>query len=175
MIKWLKKIIKILSAHFDSTPVVKNPMPESPVDTVLDTDPVWIKRAFSEVGVTEVAGSKDNPRIIEYHSITSLKATEDSVPWCSSFVCWVLEMSSIKSTRSAAARSYLSYGEKLSKGKRGCIAVFARPPSPTSGHVAFYLYETDNHVAVLGGNQDNQVKVSLYKKSNLLGYRWPKE
>lgn len=175
MIKWIKKIIKILSAHFDSIPVVTNPMPESPVDTVLETDPIWLKRAFLEVGVTEVAGSKDNPRIIEYHSVTSLKATEDSISWCSSFVCWVLEMSSIKSTRSAAARSYTNFGEKLSKGKRGCIAVFARPPSPTSGHVAFYLYETDNHVAVLGGNQDNQVKVSLYKKSNLLGYRWPKE
>lgn len=175
MIKWLKKIFRILSSHFDSTPVVTNPMPESPVDTVLETDPVWLKIAFSEVGQKEIPGSKDNPRIVEYHSITSLKATDDETMWCSSFVCWVLEMCGIKSTRSAASRSYLNYGEKLSKGKRGCIAVFSRPPSTTSGHVAFYLYETDNHIAVLGGNQDNQVKVSLYKKSNLIGYRWPKE
>lgn len=175
MIKWIKKIIKIFSIHYDNTPVVKNPMPESPVDKVLDTDPDWLKKAFEELGQKEISGEKDNPRIIEYHSATTLKASEDEVPWCSSFVSWILEKSNIKSTRSASARSYLDFGEKLFKAKRGAIAVFARPPNPKNGHVAFYLYETDKHICVLGGNQDNQVKVSLYNKSNLLAYRWPKE
>lgn len=175
MIKWFKKIYRILSAHFQETPVITNPMPESPIDKVLQSDPIWLKRAFEEVGQKEIKGSKDNPRIIEYHSVTSLKATDDEVPWCASFVCWVLEKCNMKSTRSAAARSYLDFGNKIYKPKRGAIAVFARPPNPSSGHVAFYLYETDKQICVLGGNQDNQVKVSLYNRSNLLAYRWPEE
>lgn len=48
--------------------------------------PEHLKIAMKELGVRELAGSKHNPRIIEYHKATSLKATQDEVSWCSSFV-----------------------------------------------------------------------------------------
>jgi hypothetical protein len=42
--------------------------------------------AKAELGTTEVPGTQNNPRILEYHATTTLKATTDEVPWCSSFV-----------------------------------------------------------------------------------------
>lgn len=72
---------------------------------------------------------------------------------------------------SAWARSYLNYGEKITKPKYGAVVVFSRGTS--SGHVAFYLDETKDSVLVLGGNQGNAVTKAWYPKSRLLGYRWP--
>lgn len=173
ILNWLKKIYRIILAHYDDSPATY-PLPESPVDRMLPSDPHWLIKAFEEVGVKEIPGSKHEKRIIEYHSVTSLKATTDEVPWCASFVCWVLEKSNITSTRSAAARSFLNWGIKTGP-TRGCVVVFARPPNPSSGHVGFYLYQTDTHIVCLGGNQSNEVRVSRYSKNNLLAYRWPKE
>lgn len=49
--------------------------------------PGWLRRAIKEIGVKEDPTSNSNSRIIEYHAETSLKATDDVVPWCASFAC----------------------------------------------------------------------------------------
>lgn len=128
----------------------------------------FYEMASSEVGVSEVRGG-ECARILEYHMATKLKATEDEVPWCSAFACWVVERAGVISPRSAWARDWLKWGKPLEKPELGCICVFTR--NETSGHVGFYHSENDNSVFVLGGNQDNQVKVKPYPKANLLGYR----
>jgi len=53
----------------------------------------------------------------------------------------------------------------------GCMVVFQRGSSPTSGHVAFYLETRGTGILVLGGNQSNSVCVSSYPAGKLLGYR----
>lgn len=131
----------------------------------------WFEIAKLEVGQKEIAGSLHNNRIIEYHAATSLSATTDEVPWCSSFVSWCLEKSGIESARNAWARSYLNWGKKIDKPVLGCIAVFKR--GADSGHVAFFVRENTSTITVLGGNQKNQVCEENYLKSNLLGYRMP--
>lgn len=42
-------------------------------------------------------------------------------------------------------------------------------------HVAFFLEETADHFILLGGNQHDEVRKSLFRKSQWypLGYRWP--
>lgn len=132
--------------------------------------PPWMLRAFSEIGQAEVIDG-ENARIIEYHSATNLSAKEDEVPWCSSFVCWCLEREGIKSTRSAWAKSYLTFGIKLQLPCEGAICVFQR--GPKSGHVGFYVHEDENWIFVLGGNQDNTVRIKNYPKSALLAIRYP--
>lgn len=136
----------------------------------------WYDLARAEIGVKEVKGSKHNKRILEYHQATSLKATDDETAWCSSFVCWCLEASGFKSTRSASARSHLKGPYKtvdIKDAKPGDIVIFSRPPSTWAGHVAFFVRDTGSSIEVLGGNQSNEVNITPYPKSRLLGVRRP--
>lgn len=127
--------------------------------------------ARNEIGQKEVPGSGNNPRIVEYHATTSLKATSDEVSWCSSFVNWCVKQAGLRGTNSAAARSWLDWGKVLDKPVEGCIVIFKRG-APPSGHVAFYVKDVSSElIQVLGGNQSDQVKMSNYKKSDVLGYR----
>lgn len=120
--------------------------------------------AIGEIGVKEIAGSKHNPRVIEYHSVTSLHATTDEVPWCSSFVNWCVVQSGKEPTRSAMAASWKRWGKRLNKPKKGCIIGFIRPDG--SGHVGFFLEEIPGKYRIVGGNQDNEVNVSSWNKAN---------
>jgi len=70
----------------------------------------WMSIAEAELGTAEVAGTARNQRIIAYHSATSLEAKSDEVPWCSSFVNWVMRQAGYTSTNSALARSWLGWG-----------------------------------------------------------------
>lgn len=40
------------------------------------------------------------------------------------------------------------------------------------GHVGFYVGGGAGSIRVLGGNQSDRVKVSVFPTSMLLGYRW---
>lgn len=139
----------------------------------------WLEVARGELGQKEIAGAKDNPRIVEYQQATTLKATDDETPWCASFVCWVLEQAGIESTRSARARSFESWGQNmpLELLAPGAIVVFWRGRSKAAGkgHVGFYVGgdPASGRIAVLGGNQGDSVSISTYKTDKVLSYRWP--
>lgn len=143
--------------------------PKHDESVVIDPTP-WFTIAKKELGVKETRGG-ETKRILEYHAATTLKATEDEVPWCSAFVTWCLKQTGYKSTESAWARSYIGYGKKLDKPKPGCIVVFSRGPS--SGHVAFFVKENLTTITCLGGNQSDSVCYSEYAKYKVLAYVWP--
>lgn len=139
----------------------------------------WFEKAIEEYNkhIKEVAGSGDNPRIVEYLRSTDLdseSARNDETPWCSAFVNWCVEQSGEKGTNSAWARSWLKWGKETDMPIKGCIAVFKRPPNPSSGHVAFFVSQTNTHVKVLGGNQSDSVCIAEYSADRLLSYRIPK-
>jgi uncharacterized protein (TIGR02594 family) len=131
----------------------------------------WMTIADDEIGEKEVPGLNHNPRIIEYHSETTLRATTDEVPWCSSFVNWVMKRAGYTPTRSAAARSWATWGVEC-KPTAGCIVVLTRNGG---GHVGFYVRETARYVFLLGGNQSNAVNIAAYPKTRVIGYRMPKQ
>jgi uncharacterized protein (TIGR02594 family) len=133
----------------------------------------WMVVAIGETGVAEIAGAEHNPRIVEYHATTTLRATTDEVPWCSSFANWCMAQVGVPGTRSAAARSWLAWGRRLEEPTPGCVAVFRRGPRPTSGHVAFFVRREGARILVLGGNQSNRVRESWYPAADLLDYRAP--
>lgn len=136
-------------------------------------EPPWLRRARNEMGVSEVMGEKHNARILEYHAETKLKATSDETPWCSAFACAMMEWSGVPSPKSAAARSWLTWGEAIDKPTLGCVVVLKRGTSETSGHVGFYVGEAPGFVQLLGGNQANTVSMASFPISMLLGYRLP--
>jgi uncharacterized protein (TIGR02594 family) len=146
--------------------------------------PRWMQIAMGEQGQAEVAGvGQDNPRILAYHQATSLRATSDETPWCSSFVNWVMRQSGQASTQNALASSWLSWGKALAAPRYGAIAVIrsksaagnAATGSSTGYHVGFLVEQTAQGVRILGGNQSDSVKVSTFplEKYTLEGYRWP--
>lgn len=144
----------------------------------------WMAIAEAELGVHEVSlPGKHTQRIIEYHSATSLKATTDETPWCSSFVNWVIQKAGYPGTNNALAKSWLNWGAELSSPRYGAITVIKKKGassdqatgSSTGFHVAFYVSSTATYLRLLGGNQGDQVKYSNFSLSgyDVKGYRWP--
>lgn len=129
----------------------------------------WAKKEHRE-GIKEILGKENNPRIIWYHSLTTLRATDDETPWCSAFMCAAAFSAGFASTRSAAARSWLGYGVE-GNGAIGDIAIFKRK----GGHHVAFINSTyqvgDKMIEVLGGNQGNMVGINLYPAGNLLAIR----
>lgn len=143
---------------------------QPPGPLVLPQEPPQLVIARKELGVKEVLGSGNNPRIVAYHQTCTLKATEDAVPWCSAFVNWCFTQAGIKGTNSAAAIHWLKWGTavNLAEARPGDVVVFSR----TGGnHVAFYLSHDDNCLRVLGGNQSDEVNIATYSRERLQGIR----
>lgn len=129
----------------------------------------YMKIAMAELGQHEYEGAASNPRIVEYHSATSLKATDDDTPWCAAFVNWVLQQADEPGTDSAAALSFTKWGVKVNKPAYGDIVLFDHGNG--RGHVGFFVGDKDGKVGVLGGNQHNSVNVSWYPKDTVYQYR----
>lgn len=144
----------------------------------------WMDIATAELGIHEDAlPGQHTPRILEYHKTTTLKASTDETPWCSSFVNWVMIRAGHKGTNSAAARSWLEWGTKLTSPREGAVTVLKRKTAGTDSatgsssgfHVAFYVSSSATHVRLLGGNQSDQVKYSNFALSayDIKACRWP--
>ena len=134
----------------------------------------WLKEAWREFGQAEQSGARANPRIVAlFRDAGHPKVTRDEVAWCAAYLGACLERAGVRSTRSLMARSYLSWGKRLSEPRVGAIAIFSRGRNPALGHVGFWLGEAGGDVVLLGGNQGNAVSVARYPKSRLLDLRWP--
>jgi uncharacterized protein (TIGR02594 family) len=152
---------------------VPSSQPPPPVPSTSDSPWFDIAKREMETGVDEIPGPRDNPRILEYHASTNLKATDDETAWCSAFVNWCIEQAGLQGTKSAAARSWLKWGKTLNQARQGCIVVLKRGNNQWQGHVGFFHSEDGPRILVLGGNQSNQVNISSFRASDVLSYRWP--
>lgn len=158
--------------------------------TLVPTVPVmaplapWMDIAIAELGVHEDSlPGQHNARIVEYHQTTSLRATDDETPWCSAFVNWVLVKSGRKGTNSAAAKSWLDWGNPVVSPSPGVITVikrksggFSQATGSQSGfHVGFFISSSQSHIRLLGGNQSDQVRYSNFPLASyeILGHRTP--
>jgi uncharacterized protein (TIGR02594 family) len=136
--------------------------------------PTWLIAAWAEYGQSELAGSATNPHIAAlFRDSGHPQITDDETAWCSAFVGACLERVGIASTKSLAARSYLTWGNPASRSQVGSIVVLSRGSDPALGHVGLYLGETTNEVILLGGNQSDGVTVAPFSKSRVLAMRWP--
>lgn len=141
-------------------------------DAPMNYSAEFLQAALMEMNVREVKGKNHNPRILQYHKATSLKASADEVPWCASYMNFIIEEKcGVKGTNSAAARSFETWGKELQFPNPGCVVVLSRGSNPAYGHVGFYLYESNDKIYIVGGNQNNSVSIEGYKKSRLVSYR----
>lgn len=96
--------------------------------------------------------------------------------WCAAFVNSILDLNDIPGTESLLARSFLSWGEKVTdEPQKGDIVVFPRGRQGWQGHVGFYIetrmVDGITHYLILGGNQDNSVSYELYPAWKALSIR----
>ena len=119
----------------------------------------------------EAPGAADNPVVQAYYRDAGHpEVKHDSV----AFVGAMLARSGTKPSGSLAARSYLDWGVKLAVPRRGCIVVLKRGKG-WQGHVTFFDREENGLLVCLGGNQSDKVCFAAYRKSLVLGLRWPAE
>lgn len=170
--KNLGELFKRLFARFRKpAQVLPFPTPQTPLPKPILA---WLKPykwACREINQAEITGVQNNPRIIFYHSFTALKGTTDEIPWCSAFICAAAESSGFKSTKSAAASSWLTYGVE-GDGAVGDIVVLSR--GNAHHHVGFLdqpYKPGDEFLTLLGGNQDNRVCVKKFRVEKLLAIR----
>ena len=145
----------------------------SPIQAPWSGNAIWMPVAGSYLGLHEIAGAQDDPRIVEWLRLAGLPGQPDETAWCAAMVGGVLIEAGFRSTRRATARSYLTYGVKLTKPRFGCIAVFKRGTNPAEGHVAFYIDTIGASAFVYSGNQGNKVGLKPYALDDLIDWRWP--
>lgn len=145
-----------------------------PVPPKVAGEPVWLRRARQEIGVTEIAGRQHSERVLSYWQLAKLNFSDDETPWCAGFVGAMLEDCGIKSTRSGMARSYENWGQPCS-AVPGAIVVFWRGSRNSgSGHVGFVAGRDHyGNLMVLGGNQGDAVNIKPFAADRVVGYRWP--
>lgn len=137
------------------------------------TLPAWYTLALGERGAKEAPGAADNPAVRAYYADAGHpEVKHDSVPWCAAFVGAMLARSGVKPSGSLAARSYLDWGVRLAAPRQGCVVVLKRGKG-WQGHVTFYDREESGLYVCLGGNQSDKVGFATYRKSLVLGLRWP--
>ena len=133
-----------------------------------------ISTALDEIGTKEIVGKKDNPEVLKYFNDIGFdgEKLKDETSWCSAFVNWVCKKNYLDYSGKLDARSWLKIGVETTTPEKGDVVVFWRKSrNDWRGHVGFFIKETKNWIYVLGGNQNNQVKISAYPKYRLLGYR----
>lgn len=177
----LKEIVKLIDMQqcaLDGI-IQDDDQTEFPVDDMkMPTRNEKVLRIASlEIGVKEVTGTGNNERVVEYSRYASKNnkvEQPDSVPWCSSFVCWLVEKSGMSSTNSMMARSWLKWGLSTRKNPLpGDVVIYWRGnKSGWKGHVGIYLRTNANgSIVTLGGNQSDEVNLTSYSFSKLLDIR----
>lgn len=140
-------------------------------------EPAWIGVARGYLGVREVKGRVNNPKIVSFFARIRASIFDDETPWCAAFVGSCLEECGIRSTRAAYALSYANYGTKLDFPAVGAIAYMRRFNSAgkvIGGHVIFVLGQrADGSIVGIGGNQADQVSIASFPVSRIMGYRCP--
>lgn len=143
--------------------------------TVLSSDPEWLKVAFRDLGLHEIAGDEANARIVEmYAAAGHPEIKKDEVKWCAAAVGAWLDEAGYSNTGSLLAISYRNYGTPLDKDKklpRGAILVF---PRTGGNHVCLLVEDNGEYLTVIGGNQSDGVTITRFRKATLLAARWPK-
>ena len=132
-----------------------------------------VQIALSQYGVTEVKGERHNPIILNwFKQIGHQWVDDDETAWCSCFMNWVALRAGYEMSGKLNARSWLKLGEEVLEPKMGDVVVFWREkPDSWKGHVGIYINQDDNYIYCLGGNQNNQVRISAYPVERFLAYR----
>jgi len=98
------------------------------------------------------------------------------IPWCAAWMNMVLHDVGLETTGSLMARSFLAWGKPVAgEPKVGDVVVMRRGRNRNNGHVGFFYAFVEHNgvqkIAVLGGNQGKEVRISYYPITKVIAYR----
>lgn len=96
--------------------------------------------------------------------------TKRSRRWCAEFMNMVEKKLGRPGTGSALARSFASYGQRVSSPRPGDIAVMRRKGG---GHVGYVMSVSGNKVKLISGNHGRKVGVGTYPRSRVVAFVRP--
>ncbi len=166
-----KVLTDLFGPKVSTIPVIAVPPPvvTPPVDPM-----PYLSWSYYQIGQAMVTGERASPFCIDCFSHTDDTEVSDTgieAPGCSAFVCAALEKNGYKSTHSAAAVSYATYGTP-SELVRGCIVVFRW--SNNQHHVTFCeSVNQDGTFQGLGGNQSGAVCIETFSQASVIAKRQP--
>jgi uncharacterized protein (TIGR02594 family) len=127
--------------------------------------------AVSNTAMTSSAGFGSSDVVAEARRYIGGNPTGRGSLWCARFMNMVLERSGHHGTGSDMARSFASYGQRVSGPQVGAIAVMGRRGG---GHVGVVSGIAPNgDPIVVSGNNGNRVREAVLSRSRIYAYVLP--
>lgn len=141
-------------------------------------EPKWLQVARQYLGQKEVPGPQSNPWILGlWETIPWIWSTvtrkDDSLAaWCGAFMRLCLVMSDLTPPKAwYRASAYVEYGINVGYPALGAIGIIKNGKQWHVGIIAGKDHA--GNIIMLGGNQNDSVKLSAFKPDLFKAYRWP--
>lgn len=141
-------------------------------------EPKWLQSARKYLGQREVPGSQSNPWILGLWATipwiwsTVTRKDDTLLPWCGAFVRLCLTEAGLTPPKAwYRASEYQRYGINTFTSVVGAIGVIK---NGKQWHVGFVVgRDNAGNIIMLGGNQNDSVKLSAFKQGAFVAFRWP--
>lgn len=143
----------------------------APVRTVRATRKA---RAVTEQATTAYASApaSSSSVVAEARRYIGTNPTRRRSLWCGAFMNMVLERTGHKRGPSDLAKSFASYGRRVSGPQVGALAIMSR--GRNGGHVGVVSgVDPKGNVIVVSGNHNNRVAESVYPRGRIFAYVMP--
>jgi uncharacterized protein (TIGR02594 family) len=128
-------------------------------------------RVMAGAGVSPAAGFGSSNVVAEARRYIGGNPTGRSRLWCARFMNMVLQHAGLHGTGSDMARSFASYGQRVSGPQVGAIAVMGRRGG---GHVGVVSgIDASGNPIVVSGNHGRRVAESVYPRGRIYAYVMP--
>lgn len=145
-------------------------------------EPRWLELARAEIGVKEIPGPADNPKILEYFKDAGHdQINDEDVAWCAAFTSAILKRAGVPPLppgKSLGARNYERWGIPLTSPRLGCVGVKYRTGGSArdwTGHVGFVVAANPVFVWMVSGNAKNRVGIDAFRREEFTAWRWPSD
>ena len=129
------------------------------------------RTATAESGVAPVSFGGGSSLVAEARRWIGTNPTGRSSLWCARFMNFVLQRSGYKGTSSDLARSFASYGHRISGPQVGAIAVIGRRGG---GHVGVVSgIDSRGNPIIISGNHSHRVGEGVYPRGRVYAYVMP--
>jgi uncharacterized protein (TIGR02594 family) len=152
--------------------------------------PDWLTEMRAITGVSEKAGSGDEPKILAMRDFIAKTFPDmasycslykhDATPWCGLAAAYCMARAGIRppfgktdTDRFLWARAWGDDPDYtvLGSPRPGCVVVMTRSGG---GHVTFYESTSGSSYKCRGGNQSDAINVASYPKSSVVALVWPR-